>query len=223
MTNAFTRTDRTSQLYELKRAKEHGKYWEYSLRTYENTATILYGDKKWSKYLMEWVGAKQGALKSAPDFKLYNIPLWRLIENSGLGAVILETSVGLILVADDSISLAKDKAQLAGVIEFYEYYSKLYDVEFAFHKTDLAVFGDKKTAKEMRTDPDLKIGGEKLIFNDRNEHLGLWQCTDIKETAMVNVRHRLDKTNKKMFKKYLCKLYFHISGNNIKLFHVLVL
>ena len=72
---------------------------------------------------MEWVSAKQGALKSAPDFKLYNIPLWRLIENSGLGAVILETSVGLILVADDSISLAKDKAQLKGIIELYEYYT----------------------------------------------------------------------------------------------------
>ena len=170
VTNAFTRTDRTSQLYELRRAKEHGKFWEYSFRTYENTATILYGDKKWSKYLMEWVGAKQGALKSAPDFKLYNIPLWRLIENSGLGAVIFETSVGLILVADDSISLAQDAARLKGIIELYEFYSKLYDVEFAFHKTDLAVFGDKKTAREMRADPDLKIGGEKLIFHARNEH-----------------------------------------------------
>ena len=130
---------------------------------------------------MEWVGAKQGALKSAPDFKLYNIPLWRLIENSKMCAVILETSVGLILVADDSISLAQDKIRLKGIIELYEHYSKLYDVKFAFHKTDLAVFGDKKAKVEMQLDETIKIGGERLIFNEKNEHLGLWQCTDIKK------------------------------------------
>ena len=45
VTNAFLRTDRTSQLYELIRAGEHGKYWEYSFRTYTGTATVLYGDK----------------------------------------------------------------------------------------------------------------------------------------------------------------------------------
>ena len=38
------------------------------------------------------------------------------------------------------------------------------------------------------------------MFNKRNEHLGLWQCTDIKETAEVNVKHRLNKTDKKTFK-----------------------
>ena len=49
-----------------------------------------------------------------------------------------------------------------------------YDVKFAFHKTDLAVFGDRKTKAEMQTDKTLKIGGERLIFNEKNEHLGLW-------------------------------------------------
>ena len=53
VTNAFTRTDRTSQLYKLIRAGEHGKYWEYSFRTYTGTATVLYGDKKFSKLLVE--------------------------------------------------------------------------------------------------------------------------------------------------------------------------
>ena len=191
--------NRVSQLCELIRAGEHGTYWEYSFSTYSNTATILYGDKKFSRFLMEWVGAKQGALKSAPDFKLYNIPLWRLINNSGLGANILETEVGLILVADDSISLADSIPRLRGLIDLYKFYSKLYKVEFAFHKTDLAVFGNKSVLHEAKNDTSLKIRNERLIFNERNEHLGLWQCSNIKETAMFNVQNRLNKTDKKMF------------------------
>ena len=53
--------------------------------------------------------------------------------------------------------------------------------------------------KLLHSNNTKKIGGERLIFKEKNEHLGLWQCTDIKKTAVTNVRHRLNKTDKKMF------------------------
>ena len=83
------------------------------------------------------------------------------------------------MVADDSISLADSLSSLKGLIRLYEFYADLYKVEFAFHKTDLAVFGDKQLREKAMKDESLKIRNERLIFNEKNEHLGLWQCTDI--------------------------------------------
>merc|ERR1711954_122973 len=75
ISNAFSRTDRISQIYELILAGEFGKYLSYSYNTYTGTITLIKGENEFTDLIIEWIGARQGALKSAPDFKLYNIPL----------------------------------------------------------------------------------------------------------------------------------------------------
>ena len=56
---------------------EYGKYLEYSMNTYKGTRAIIKGDNKFTKVIEDDIGAK----KSAPDFKLYNIPLNKLIKD----------------------------------------------------------------------------------------------------------------------------------------------
>ena len=85
VSDAFSRTDRISQLYELSNAGEFGKFLEYSINTYKRTILVIKGDKEFTEIIEDKIGAKQGAKKSAPDFKLYNIPLDNLIKNSKLG------------------------------------------------------------------------------------------------------------------------------------------
>ena len=139
MSNAFSRTDRISQIYELILAGEFGKYLSYSYNTYTGTITLIKGENEFTDIIIEWIGARQGALKSAPDFKLYNIPLHRLINTSNLGFKIFKTDVGLLLVADDSMSLVKDNESLLTLIELYVWYSFNSAVDFAFSKTVLNV------------------------------------------------------------------------------------
>jgi len=163
ISNAFSRTDRISQLYEAIRAGEFGKYFEYTCNTYTGTITVLKGDKRFTELIMDWIGARQGALKSAPDFKLYNIPLGKLIKDSGLGFKCYGTDVGLLLVADDSMSLVPDKESLMALIDLYVWYSKNYAVDFAFNKTVLNVFGDPKLLEDLKNDPNVNKRGEALI------------------------------------------------------------
>ena len=44
------------------------------MNTYKGTRAIIKGDNKFTKVIVDDIGAK----KSAPDFKLYNIPLNKL-------------------------------------------------------------------------------------------------------------------------------------------------
>ena len=73
--NAFSTTAREAQLYELKQAGETEGIWLYSLATYDNTWTVLREGPEYSELIREERGSRQGAKKSAPDYKLYNKPL----------------------------------------------------------------------------------------------------------------------------------------------------
>ena len=135
VSDAFSRTDRISQLYELSNAGEFGKFLEYSINTYKRTILVIKGDKEFTEIIEDKIGAKQGAKKSAPDFKLYNIPLDKLIKDSNLGYKCFGIDVGLLLVADDSMSIVQDIEALKAIINLYVWYSKNYAVNFAFNKT----------------------------------------------------------------------------------------
>ena len=199
MSNAFSRTDRISQIYELILAGEFGKYLSYSYNTYTGTITLIKGENEFTDIIIEWIGARQGALKSAPDFKLYNIPLHRLINTSNLGFKIFKTDVGLLLVADDSMSLVKDNESLLALIELYVWYSFNYAVDFAFSKTVLNVFGLKEVLKDLKKDEKVNINGQKPLFDEITDHLGLKVCQDTKLTPLTNVQNRIEKTNNKTF------------------------
>ena len=58
--NAFSKTSRECQMYELYNAGERSKIWKYSQHTYLNTYTVLKHGKEYSDMVEEMCGSKQG-------------------------------------------------------------------------------------------------------------------------------------------------------------------
>ena len=81
----------------------------------------------------------------------------------------------------------------------YVWYSINYAVDFAFSKTVLNVFGSKEVLKDLKNDDNVNINGQKPLFDEITDHLGLKVCQDIKITPITNVQNRIEKTNNKTF------------------------
>ena len=80
--NAFSRTSREAQLFELYQVGERSRIWEYSKGTYTNTFTVIKNGKNYSDMILESRGSKQGGIKSPQDYKSYNGALFRMIKES---------------------------------------------------------------------------------------------------------------------------------------------
>ena len=97
------------------------------------------------------------------------------------------------------MSLVKDNESLLALIELYVWYSFNYAVDFAFSKTVLNVFGLKEVLKDLKKDEKVNINGQKPLFDEITDHLGLKVCQDTKLTPLTNIQNRIEKTNNKTF------------------------
>ena len=92
------------------------------------------------------------------------------------------------------MSIVGDIESLKAIINLYTWYSKSYAVNFAFDKTVINVFGSKKMLDEIKNDDSIKINGERPLFDEITDHLGLKVCQDTTITAITNVENRIKKT-----------------------------
>ena len=123
--NAFSKTSRPCQLYELYNVGERDHIRENSRHTYWNTWTVIKHGKDYSDMVEEMCGSKQeGGGTSAVDYKSYNSPLFRLIQWSGLGLKVKKDRFGCVIVADDALSLSNTIAEMKGITELYEYFAR---------------------------------------------------------------------------------------------------
>ena len=196
--NAFSKTSRVCQLYELYQAGERSKIWLYSKATYSNTWTVIKRAKNYSDLLEELCGSKQGGVKSAVDYKSYNSPLYRLIDWSGLGLEVKKKRYGSIICADDALSITGSVPAMKGIIELYHYFANIYSVDYCIKKTIVNTFGTKDD-KEALMNSDLTIGGVRPLFDEDSVHLGLWLSENLKKVVELNVSNRIKKTDNKLF------------------------
>ena len=196
--NAFSKTSRVCQMYELYNAGERSKVWKYSAHTYFNTFTVIKNGKKYSSLIEEMCGSKQGGVKSAVDYKSYNSPLYHLIEWSGLGMKIGNKKFGSVIVADDALSMSTTIPQMKGIVELYEYFANIYSVDYCVKKTVINRFGSKQAKKELM-ESDLTVGGVTPNFDEESLHLGLWISEKLNEVGDRNVDARIKKTEGKLF------------------------
>ena len=215
VSQAFSSTEKTNQLFELLRSGESTKYFDYSDATYRNSTVYMKGGKEISVMIVENIGAPQGGKKSAPDFKGYNQPLIRVIDNSGIGYSLMihkveegeeisaenikKETFGIILVADDSLAMCSTEAELKALITAYETYADDYFLDFAFSKVILNVWGDKKLLKKLTSEKKITIKGHQPIYAEESVHLGTIVCADHRKTNLANIRNRIRATNGKLY------------------------
>merc|ERR1711989_67086 len=54
--------------------------------------------------------------------------------------------------------------------------------------------------QKIKDDPTININGNIPLFDEITDHLGLKVCQNTKITSITNVKHRIEKTNKKILK-----------------------
>ena len=196
--NAFSTTAREAQLYELKQAGETDGIWIYSDATYQNTWTVLKQGSKYSNLIQERRGSRQGAKKSAVDYKVYNKPLHNMLTDSNLGVQECDLDLGSQMVADDSLNINGKIEEVEGSGEIYTAFSNIYHVEFCYNKTILNVIGTKEDKKELEQSKIL-IGGVKPNYDEESIHIGLVMNEDLSTTGKRNVQERIKKTDKVLY------------------------
>ena len=80
--NAFTKTCRTSQLYECICAGEYGKYFKYSCKTYEGTVTMIYGDRNFSQIYPRMVRQQTRSLKISSGLSTVLSTVYIALQNN---------------------------------------------------------------------------------------------------------------------------------------------
>ena len=142
VSNAFSRTTRETQMYELWRSGERLQVYMFSRSTYQKTFTVLKNMTSWSPIILEQQGSRQGGKMSAEDYVTYNSSWSRMIKASKMGLDILGIQIGGFIVADDALGANSNLAELLAMCFIYEYFSSSHDVLFAYSKTVLNCFNN---------------------------------------------------------------------------------
>ena len=132
ISNAFSRTQRECQLYELWKSGARGGVFLYCMSQYKNTYTVIRNGREYSRTILEQQGSKQGGKLSARDFVVYNSSWSRIIEAAEIGLKVEGQFCGAFVCADDSLSCTTSIAELIAVTLIYEYFRQEYDVQFAY-------------------------------------------------------------------------------------------
>ena len=199
--NAFSRTSREAQMFELHEVGERSRIWEYSKSTYTNTYTVVKNGRNFSSMMLENRGSKQGGKKSPVDFKSYNGALFRMIQLSGLGLKVAGEDYGCIMCADDALSLCSTVDEMREISRIYSVYGKVYSVEFCLKKTILNRFSkdkDNKPKEEMIKE-NIQVGGVTPNYDKESTHLGMIVSEDLGEVNDLNISNRMRKTDGKMY------------------------
>ena len=140
--SAFSCTNRVCQLFECRLQCEFGKLYLFTSGFFTNTDVILSSNNSFSERLSEWIGACQGGIRSAGQWKVYSVPLSSMISNSDIGAKFYNIDFGLCLVADDSLALTTNENRFKIMSNIYNRYAQHYSIIYEFSKLELNIFGN---------------------------------------------------------------------------------
>ena len=190
--SAFSRTNRVCLLFECQLQGEHGKLFLFSVGFNENTDVILTADGIFSARFSEYCGGAQGSIRAPGAWKVYSVPLARMIESSGIGAQFYGIDFGLALVADDSLAMTTSEHRFNLMNNIYKRYAQEYDIIYEYSKLELNLWGVK--------DPYIKgeglnFGGHTHSVSRESTHVGVQICQEQKSSVTQNVNRRLSKTN----------------------------
>ena len=199
VSNAFSKTNRVCQLYELWRCGARGDIFMYSKSTYTNTYTVLKHEGQYSILIIELCGSKQGGKLSAQDYIAYNASWSRVIACGKIGLEIAGYRLGGFVVADDSVSATMDLGEMLCMKYVYSFFSNAYDVLYSYSKTILNVYNNKKIKEMIMREKLFKLGGKTPLYDETSVHLGLMMSENREEVEEINVTNRISKTEGKIF------------------------
>ena len=162
----------------------------------ENTDVILSANGAFSQRFSEWAGGAQGSIRAPGAWKVYSVPLARMIESSGIGAKFYGLDFGLALVADDSLALTTSEHRFNLMSNIYERYAREFDIIYEFSKLELNLWGVKDAYNKAN---GLKFGGHTHTDSTESTHVGVQVCQDQKKSVTQNVNRRLAKTNSRVW------------------------
>ena len=181
---AFNKTLRWISLFNIAANGESGQLLKFSKACYTNTNFFIKSKDTSSRVISEEIGEAQGNLYSPGHFIQYSLPLQNMIQNAGVMMDFEGVKINNHVVADDQINLAKDRIDFQVISELFQYYQKIYKLQFGWAKTELNIYGTQDPDADAK---EVMFGGHRMKLSEGYTHLGLLVTNDIKNTDSINV------------------------------------
>ncbi|XP_060587764.1 uncharacterized protein LOC132743245 [Ruditapes philippinarum] len=166
----FDFVDREMQMYKLLLNGVDGKLYNSIKSIYNHTVSCVRINGRLTEWFQCVNGVKQGDNLSPTLFSVFVNDLVTEINNLDLGVKIDDTSVSMLLYADDIVLIAKSEADLQIMLNQMHDWCKRWRVLVNTEKSKVVHFRKGRT---QRTEYEFKIGLNVLEIVDKYKYLGV--------------------------------------------------
>ena len=131
-------------------------------------------------------------MSSPRAWSVYCVPLAERLKNAGVGATIYNIDLGLLMVADDSLLLTMSETQYKIAEQVVAEYARDYYIIFENSKLNFNIWGTQSPREEAKL---LTFDGYQQVIAEESTHVGVEIVQDQTQSAVINVRKRVAKTN----------------------------
>ena len=167
---AFDFIDRELLLFRLLKMGINGYFYSAIQSIYKAPVACVKLNEHYTSWFPTPSGVKQGDSLSPTLFAIFINDLAKEIKQLGVGIICGETTVSLLLYADDLIFMADNEYDLQKMLTCADQWCKKWRLSINPKKTEIMEF---RKAGKKRSTYQFNFGSNKLQFTDKYKYLGL--------------------------------------------------
>jgi hypothetical protein len=140
------------------------------------------------------IGVKQGGPLSPRLFAIYIQDLEPILDSTGIGVVIGDMKINLLLYADDIVLVSQTKREMQHLIDTVEEFGALREIKFNPNKTNYIGVNEYSNIKSKQYLSDIKfmrMGGEIIDGVQSLKYLGSYLSNNLLNKVHLEERYRL--------------------------------
>ena len=150
-----------------------------------------------SRNFSEYLGVKQGHIKSSDNYKIYINPLLDTVDSANLGVWLGPVNVGSSACADDEYLMSDSQTKLQALLDIAAFYGSMYRVIYGAAKTKVTVVGSEIDMNYYSDTAPWQLDNQKVKVTEDNDHLG--QIVSGLRQEEKNVDLRISKGRNNIF------------------------
>ena len=148
-----------------------------------------------SRSFDEFLGVKQGNIKSSDNYKIYINPLLDTVDSADLGVWLGPVNVGSSACADDEYLMSDGQTKLQALLDIAAFYGSMYKVTYGAAKTKVTIVGSDCDMTYYRDTAPWQLDSQKVKVCEDNDHLGQIVSGVRQEEKNVDLRIKKGRNN----------------------------